>query len=96
MALFTIQSANLIASSCLNIHNDICPICRCQITDKCLECTNKSNIEDIECNSVLGVCNHGYHLHCIQTWLQTKNVCPLDNQRWEYLKHKTNNKTSNN
>lgn len=88
MALFTIHSANLIAHSFLDIHNDTCPICRNQIVEKCLECSNK--LEEIECKSVLGTCNHGYHLHCIQTWLQTKNVCPLDNQKWEYLKHGVN------
>lgn len=81
--LFTFESASLISSSLLNIHNDNCPICRCQLTEKCLEC----NDTNVECKSVLGICNHGYHLHCINTWLKTKKACPLDNQTWGFQIH---------
>lgn len=87
--LFTFDSANLISSSTLNIHNDNCPICRNQLTEPCLDC-NSNGVEDNHdsiCKSVLGICNHGYHLHCIQTWLKNKIVCPLDNQKWCYQKH---------
>lgn len=81
--LFTLYYANLISVSELNIHNDSCPICRSLLTEKCLECNDGNNDK---CTSVLGVCNHGYHLHCIKTWLKNKTVCPLDNQKWEFKK----------
>jgi hypothetical protein len=55
--------------------------------DKCLDCGNTDG--SCDCISVLGVCGHGYHLHCISTWLKTKQMCPLDNNRWEYKKHNT-------
>jgi hypothetical protein len=43
--------------------------------------------DNADCVSVIGNCNHGYHLHCISTWLKSKSMCPLDNNRWEYRKH---------
>ncbi len=80
-----IESANIITYTSLDIHNDSCPICRCSLMEKCLDC---SNIDELcECTSILGVCGHGYHLHCISTWLKTKQMCPLDNNRWEFKKH---------
>jgi len=87
MARFTIEKISLVASLSLNIHNDMCPICRNQITDKCLECSNDESKANIECKSAVGTCNHGYHYHCITTWLKNKKTCPLDNQRWEFQKH---------
>jgi hypothetical protein len=56
--------------------------------EKCLDCGNIDNSHD--CISILGVCGHGYHLHCISTWLKTKEMCPLDNTRWVYKKHEKN------
>ena len=87
MNRFTINNVNFVVSSQLAIHNDTCPICRFNLTDKCYKC---SSVENSNCTSVLGVCNHGYHLHCIEDWLKTKKVCPLDNQPWNYLKHNCN------
>ncbi len=82
MTRFNISSVNFVLTSQLSIHNDTCPICRLNLNEKCYKCINENN----NCNSVLGVCNHGYHLHCIEEWLKTKKVCPLDNQPWNYMK----------
>lgn len=30
--------------------------------------------------------DHAFHYHCIYRWLKSRNVCPLDNKDWEYLK----------
>jgi len=85
----SIDSANIITHSSLNIHNDNCPICRYSLMNKCLDCdseiNNHTNTND--CISVIGVCGHGYHFHCISTWLKSKIMCPLDNNKWEYKKH---------
>lgn len=83
----TIDSANIITYSSLNIHNDNCPICRYSLMNKCLYCDSENDNNINECVSVIGVCGHGYHLHCISTWLKTKSMCPLDNNKWEYKKH---------
>ena len=83
-----INTAHIVTHSQLDIHNDSCPICRCSLMEKCLDCGNTDG--SCECISVLGVCGHGYHLHCISTWLKTKQICPLDNNRWEYKKHDSN------
>jgi hypothetical protein len=90
MELFTVDSVNIMTQSYLDIHNETCPICRCNVIDKCLECLNLN--EEAECKSVLGECNHAYHIHCIQTWLKTKKVCPLDNKTWVFMKHCNNTK----
>jgi RING-box protein 1 len=37
-----------------------------------------------ECPVAWGECNHAFHKHCIQKWLQTRKVCPLDNKGWTY------------
>ena len=89
MSKFSIDSISLIASSVLNIHNENCPICKNSLLDSCFDCElDTSNISDKKnCGTSVGTCNHGYHLHCINTWLKNRKSCPLDNQRWEFLKH---------
>jgi RING-box protein 1 len=78
MDRFTIKSIHLIASSHLNIENDICSICTYDLYDKCTDCIDTNN----KCISVLGKCNHSYHLHCIDKWIKIKNICPLDKLPW--------------
>ena len=80
----SISSANIVINPVLNIHNETCPICRYSLMEKCLECDND---ESTNCISVIGTCGHGYHFHCISTWLKTKTICPLDNSKWEFKKH---------
>ena len=86
LPIFTINSAHIITQSYLDVHNDSCPICRISLSEKCVECSN--NPDSGDCKSVIGVCNHAYHYHCISVWLKTKKVCPLDNTQWKFLKNK--------
>ena len=66
-------------TTCINIINDTCGICRNKLIDKCIEC--QTNIK--KCQSVLGTCGHGFHKCCINRWIKTRNCCPLDDKEWK-------------
>lgn len=74
---------------------DSCPICKQKLSEKCLECLTlgkcfltpeKGNsIAYVQCPIVRGECNHIYHNHCINSWRKKKDVCPLDNHKWNVV-----------
>jgi len=78
------------AKCTLDILSDICAICRENVLDKCIKCSNSNN----QCISVLGECNHGYHLCCINNWTSsiayTSHNCPMCNQRWNIKRRSSN------
>ena len=94
--MFTIKKLDIVIDSKFNLLNEICPICRNNLDDKCIECENKN--DNKICISVIGCCYHGIHEHCIDRWKQTRNVCPLDNTVWIILDKKNydKNKFKNN
>lgn len=34
------------------------------------------------CSVLTGFCQHAFHTHCIQRWLQTSAACPLCARQW--------------
>lgn len=46
-------------------------------------CQTNATSSTTECHIRWGECGHNFHHHCIQQWLVTRNVCPLDNQPWK-------------
>ena len=85
----TIKAVNLRGTWNLDTINDECPICRNSVLETCVECSAATS--QTQCISIMGECSHIYHLHCIDKWTKTKNVCPLDNKKWEYKRpQKTN------
>jgi E3 ubiquitin-protein ligase RBX1 len=66
------------------IQNDICPICEMDIFHNCIDCDTGGS-----CHSVMGECNHLFHFHCIEKWIKTRNVCPLDGKKWECKKYES-------
>jgi RING-box protein 1 len=78
----TIKTVNLRGTWNLDTINDECPICRNSVLETCVECSAATS--QTQCISIMGECSHIYHLHCIDKWTKTKNVCPLDNKKWEY------------
>jgi len=91
MSRFNITKISVVASSYLNIHNDVCPICKNTLTEPCLDCSvqNKQT-----CNTSIGICNHVYHTHCINTWLKISRTCPHENQNWGFQKFNKNKNNS--
>ena len=84
--LFTIKKFNAVALWSWNIEVETCAICRNNLMDPCIECQSNSN-QETECTVAWGTCNHAFHYHCISRWLQSRQVCPLDNQNWSFQKY---------
>lgn len=83
---FQIQKWSGVALWAWDIATDNCAICRNHIMDKCIECQSvqeQTNLEE-PCQLTWGKCMHVFHVHCINRWLHTRQVCPLDNRPWEY------------
>ncbi|KAG9508615.1 E3 ubiquitin-protein ligase RBX1, partial [Fragariocoptes setiger] len=86
---FHVKKWNAVAMWTWDIAVDNCAICRNHIMDKCIECQSvmeQSNVDE-NCSIAWGKCSHVFHLHCISRWLNTRQVCPLDNRHWEFRKY---------
>lgn len=75
--------------------NETCAICRNHLMEPCMECQGKIDnaenpLESASCPRAVGTCNHSFHLHCISTWITTRNSCPLDSSEWK-MKEVLNN-----
>lgn len=94
----TVNHITFRAKSTLNILSDICAICRENVCDKCIKCSQDYADHKIEnqCYSVIGVCNHAFHYCCIQKYVASlssvSRKCPLCNQKWELKKRSFINK----
>lgn len=88
---FGVRKWTAIALWSYDISVDNCAICRNHIMDKCIECQSVQEITNIDenCNIAWGKCSHVFHMHCISKWLNTRQVCPLDNRNWEFKKYGT-------
>lgn len=88
---FRVRKWAAIALWAYDITVDNCAICRNHIMDKCIECQSVQETTDIDesCNIAWGKCSHVFHMHCISRWLNTRQVCPLDNRNWEFKRYGT-------
>lgn len=86
---FRVRKWSAIALWAYDITVDNCAICRNHIMDKCIECQSIQEMRDIDenCSIAWGKCSHVFHMHCISRWLNTRQVCPLDNRTWEFKKY---------
>ncbi|KAL6947763.1 hypothetical protein ACO0RG_000349 [Hanseniaspora osmophila] len=85
---FTIKKWTAVGFWSWDMEVEDCPICRNHLMEPCISCQQNSMTDaQVECPAAWGVCNHGFHLHCINQWLTTRNVCPLDNQVWKFKKY---------
>ncbi|CAD2219804.1 RING-box protein 1 [Angomonas deanei] len=60
-----------------------CTICRNALEGPCMACLADAEVTSWECPVRWGECQHCFHDHCIQRWLKTREVCPLDGQPWK-------------
>ena len=49
-----------------------------------IEDLNQALAKQQICPIAWGKCKHYFHRHCIEKWLKTRHICPLDNGVWEY------------
>ena len=73
----------------MNPETKDCPICRNPFSEDCIECQATQYETDTspqECLLALGKCQHVYHNHCINRWLESRESCPLCNGKWELEK----------
>ncbi|XP_033252643.1 RING-box protein 1A-like [Drosophila miranda] len=88
MPRFVVKKWNAMATWRWDVDVEICAICRNKTYNVCIECqASEEEIEPEQCNVVTGVCQHVYHYHCISRWLRERQVCPLDNKKWDYLQY---------
>lgn len=66
---------------------DTCAICLGDLASDCDSCAANDTGHVTACTLITGKCNHDFHAHCMDRWIKTRHVCPLDNQRWEVLGH---------
>lgn len=82
--IFQIETYYPIFISKWNKEPGMCSICRNLVEGPCISCQSLSE-NTVECFMRWGACGHAFHDHCIKRWLNSRNVCPLDNKPWRTL-----------
>lgn len=59
----------------------MCPICKCDQHDKCV--FHQKDTEVAQCGMEVGECGHSFHICCVNRWLQTRPICPVDSTEWK-------------
>lgn len=62
-----------------SIMKDVCTICKAPVGHHCMKCTSTTD----ECPVVIGACQHAFHQHCFEQWVQTHGTCPLCGESWQ-------------
>jgi len=79
-----IKNIHLGFTSKVNCCTSDCAICLNSLEIGCIECISQGKNN---CISIKGQCNHGFHEHCITSWLKKCNKCPIDKNDWNTVKN---------
>ncbi|KAG5478056.1 hypothetical protein GH5_04921 [Leishmania sp. Ghana 2012 LV757] len=81
--LFTVEEFYPVYFSAWERETGLCSICCNQVEGPCVVCQSNAEATSAECSITWGECGHAFHTHCIEKWLKTRPVCPLDNKEWK-------------
>ncbi|TNJ26497.1 RING-H2 zinc finger domain-containing protein [Giardia muris] len=56
-----------------------CAICKSPLAEPCPDCADSLLLA---CPPVTGACSHKFHVHCIEHWLVSGELCPLCATAW--------------
>jgi len=66
-----------------------CGICKTNLMTLCIDAQanqGQSSGCDTPCVIAWGLCNHAFHLCCINKWLNNHDNCPMCGQNWETIR----------
>lgn len=79
--VFTVEAYYPVFVSTWTRETGMCSICRNLVEGPCIICQTSAAAAQT-CHMCWGACGHAFHDHCIQRWLKSRQVCPLDNTPW--------------
>lgn len=86
--MFQITKWNAVAMWTYNSVGDVCSICKNPLNETCITCQgNQEKVQPSQCKKVIGQCNHCFHSHCIEEWVNRQNNCPLDYKEWQPMNY---------
>lgn len=61
-----------------------CTLCKNKLTQLCIYCCDGSSKNNDGCKVVKGECGHGFHRHCMDSWIKSNSqICPTDRFIWK-------------
>lgn len=60
-----------------------CAICKRSILDSSYEAITNLEYVGLQTQVTIGKCGHMFHTECINNWIKTNNICPIDKIGWQ-------------
>ena len=82
--MFKLLQWNTVAMWAYGGIGETCAICKNPINEACITCQgDQENNENKKCPKTIGICNHAFHSHCIDSWIKKQNNCPTCFKDWQ-------------